>query len=192
MVKLYYRVQIHEQDGTPVYDSGKIPSHSYVIQFLELMYGWLTASGDLSATDTSGAEQVIYDFNGNADGSGRVDAPAGEDNYGVLVGLNTTGPTAESNTNFQLDTQVADGNGGGQLEHQAVVFAKARDVAGTIELDVSRPFINNSGGQIDIEEIGLVTKQFTNYHLIMRDVIGTLGVGDTQVLTVTYVLQTTA
>ena len=193
MVKLFYRVQIHEKTGELVYDSGKQPSHSYVIQFLEMMYGWLRASGDFAATDIAGAESNIYRSGTASSVLCRVDAGETE-LYGVVVGLNTTGPTAESNTNFKMDTIVVHGNAGGELEHQVVIFAKARDVAGNIELDVSRPFINNSGGQIDIEEIGLIVNNSNNvkYHLIMRDVIGTTAVGDTQVLTVTYVLQTTA
>ena len=193
-VKLFHQLQVHDKNGELEYDSGKVPSHSFVIQFLELLYGFLGESGDLDATDTSGGESRIYNSGQVANLTGRVDSSATE-LYGVVVGLNTTGPTAESNTNFKLDTIVDHGDAAGELNHQAVVFVTARDVAGNIELDVSRPFINNSGGQIDIEEIGVITREQgagSHYHLIMRDVIGTTPVADTSVLTVTYVLQTTA
>lgn len=173
-------------------DSGLKPSHSYVIQFLELIEA-LFSQTDKDATDVTGAESVLMDSTDNPPTKGRADAAVGDDTHGIVVGTNA-GTSAEDNEDFALDTKIANGAGGGQLNYQAVTFVAPRVVGPNIDLDISRAFDNASGGPITVKEIGLIVKNTTDtkYHLFLRDVVADEVVDDAETLTVIYVLRTTA
>jgi len=192
MIETYYRILKHDPEGRLIKDTGLIPSHSYVIQFLEFIDSlWNTA--DKTATDVDNAESVIMDISDNLGTKFRYNAAAGEDTHGIVVGTNA-GATAEDNENYALDTKIATGAGGGQLNYQAVTFVAPRVVGPNIDFDISRAFVNASGGTITVKEIGLIIKNTTDtkYHLILRDVVTDEPVDDAETLTVVYVLRTTA
>ncbi len=193
-LETYYRILKHDPDGKLVKDSGIIPSRSYVIQFLELLEGFFKTSNlvitDKTATDDTGAENIILDADINAGFNGRIDAAAGDATHGIVVGTNA-GATAEDNENFALDTKIADGGGGGQMNYQAVTtLAPAVDGA-NVDFDISRVFNNDSGGGITVREIGIICKRIA-YHLLLRDVVADEAVADGFALTVIYTLRTTA
>lgn len=195
-LELFRRIMIHDKEGNLVKDSGLQPSSSYVIQFLELIYGWLDYV-DVTATDVDNAESVIFDALASgvfhADYYGTVSAGAGVDDYGIVVGINT-GETAEDNENYKLDTKILHGSEeADKLDHQAVTFVAARVVGANIDFDISRAFINDSGGTITVKEIGLICKNvaITKYHLLMRDVVSDEAVADDYTLTVVYTMRST-
>ncbi|GAH32605.1 unnamed protein product [marine sediment metagenome] len=132
------------------------------------------------------------DVSDNASTKARVDAVAGNDAYGIVVGTNA-GATAEDNENFAIDTTIASGGGGGQLDYQAVTFIAPRIVGPNIDFDISRAFVNNSGGIITVREIGIICRNTTDTkdHLLLRDVVADEAVGIGLTLTVVYILRTT-
>jgi len=192
MFETYYRILKHDSEGRLIKDTGLVQSHSYVIQFLELLES-LFENIAKNATDVDGNESVLTDYIDAMNTKGRADAGVGGDTYGVVVGTNA-GTTAEDNENYALDTKIMHGAGGGQLSYQAVTFVKARVVGPNVDLDVSRSFPNESGGTITVKEIGLIIRNSTDakYHLILRDVVADEAVDDAETLTVVYTLRTTA
>lgn len=199
MIETYYKVQIHNEKGELVKDSGLIPSRSYVIQFLELICGLLrhaynTNEGDISATDVDNAESVLVDVSDEVGTKGRVNGGAGDDTFGIVVGINST-PTGESNTNYKLDDKIAHSGVGasGCLNYQATSFSAPAVDGANVDFDISRTFYNESGDTITVKEIGIICKNTTDtkYHLLLRDVVSDEAVLDAYTLTVTYTLRTT-
>jgi len=191
MIETYYRILKHDPDGNLVKDSGLVQSHSYVIQFLELVKVLLCGVGTI-ATDVDGVESAIYS-GGAISGDGRVDGGVGLDTYGVVVGTNA-GTSAEDNEDYALDTKIAHSGVGaaGCLNYQAVTFVPARVVGPNIDLDISRAFLNETGVTITVKEIGIICKTLTKYFLLLRDVVADEPVDDAETLTVVYILRTTA
>lgn len=194
MIGIYYRIMKHDPEGRLVKDTGLMPSHSYVIQFLELIYS-LFNGVDKTATDVTGAESVLMDISDSSDSKGRADAGVGADTYGVVVGTNA-GATAEDNENYALDTKILHSAIGeaGKLNYQAVTLVKSRVVGANVDLDVSRPYLNETGSTITVKEIGIIVRNTTDtkYHLLMRDVVTDEPVEAGYTLTVVYTLRTTA
>lgn len=192
-LETYYRILKHDPNGKLVKDTGLIPSRSYVIQFLELMEAFLD-SEDKNATDVTGAESVLMDNSDNVETKGRMDAAVGDDTYGIVVGTNA-GVSAESNEDYALDTKIEHSAVGaaGKLNYQAVTFVAARVIGANVDLDVSRPFLNETGNTITVKEIGIICKNSTDnkYHLLLRDVVSDEAVLDGYTLTVVYTLRTT-
>jgi len=193
MIKTYYRILKYDQKGKLIKDTGLIVSHSYVIQFLEIIEGLFSRSNPaVTATDVANAESIIVGLN-NTNSYGRVDAAVGDDTYGIVIGTNA-GVSAEDNEDYALDTKILNGAGGGQLNYQAVTFVVPRAVGPNIDFDVLRTFVNASGGTITVKEIGIIIKNTddTKYHLLLRDVVADEPVDDAETLTVIYTLRTTA
>lgn len=192
-LETYYRILKHDPLGRLVKDTGLLPSHSYVIQFLE--YIWACFYGtNKSATDVDNAESVLVDASEFQSRFGRIDAGIGNDTHGIVVGTNA-GTTAEDNENYKLDTKILHSAVGAadKLNYQAVTFVKAREVGANVDLDVNRTFLNESGGTISVKEIGIIIKNSddTKYHLILRDVVTQEDVEDGYTLTVVYTIRTT-
>ena len=196
MIETYYRILKHNSKGKLVKDSGLIHCHSYVIQFLEMLRGALLNNvASVNATDVDGAETLIWYNSGAIQGSGRINALAGDDTYGIVVGTNA-GSTPENNENYELDTKIIHSAVGaaGQLNYQAVTMLTARVVGANIDLDVSRAFLNETGSTITVKEIGLQSEQTSGpskYHLLLRDVVTDEDVLNGFTLTVIYTLRTT-
>ena len=191
MIETYYRILKHDPNGKLVKDSGLIQSHSYVIQFLELIEA-LIKGEDKNATDVTGAESVLIDVSDFNIFYGHVNGAIDEDTHGIVVGTNA-GTTAEDNENFALDTKILHGAGGGQLGYQAVTFLAPVVDGANVDFDLTRAFANTSGGAITVKEIGIICKNTTDtkYHLLLRDVVADEAVADGFTLTVVYTLRTT-
>lgn len=193
MLETYYRILKHDPKGKLIEDSGLMSSDSYVIQFLELVEAF-NSQIDKIATDVDGAESVLVDSSDDCDTKGRVDASAGDDAYGVVVGTNA-GTTAEDNENYALDTKILHSAIGdaGELNYQAVTLVDARVIGANIDFDISRAFLNETGNPITVKEIGIICKNTTDtkYHLLLRDVVTDEEVADGYTLTVVYTLRTT-
>lgn len=191
-LETYYRILKHDPDGKLVKDTGLLPSHSYVIQFLEYFEG-LFKSEDKTATDVDNAENLIMDITAILQNQGPVNAGVGVDTYGIVVGTNA-GTTAEDNLNYALDTKIEHSAVGaaGKLNYQAVTITAPGVVGPNVDMDVSRPFLNETGSTISVKEIGLIDMSVgTKYHLLLRDVVTQEDVLDGYTLTVVYTLRTT-
>ncbi|GAI85331.1 unnamed protein product, partial [marine sediment metagenome] len=135
-VETYYRILQHDPKGRLVKDTGLVPSHSYVIQFLELVNAFMD-SIDKNATDVDGAESVlVMDAAGEIETKGRVSAAIGEDTYGIVVGTNAT-ETALANENYKLDTKILHSatEEANKLNYQAVLFTAPAVADGYVDFD---------------------------------------------------------
>lgn len=190
----YYRIQKHDSKGNLISDTGLIQSHSYVIQFLELIEAWMGVR-DKTATDVTGAESVLMDISDNNNTKALVTGPDDDDTYGIVVGTND-GASPEANDDFALDTKIAHSGIGaaGTLNYEAQGFTPTAVVGANVDFILTRAFVNQSGNPITVKEVGIICKNLTDtkYHLMLRDVVSDEVVGGAQTLTVAYTLRTTA
>ncbi|MBA7636007.1 hypothetical protein ES703_43620 [subsurface metagenome] len=193
MIETYYRILKHDPDGKLVKDTGLLPSHSYVIQFLEIFES-LFDGIDKDATDVDGNESALIDTSDTMGNYARPAVGPGVDAYGIVVGTNA-GTTAEDNENYALDTKIAEGVASGELSYQGVTDVAPRVVGPNIDLDLSRTFLNeHATDPVTVKEIGIICRNETDtkYHLLLRDVVTDEEVAAGYTLTVVYTLRTTA
>lgn len=120
------------------------------------------------------------------------------DNLGIVIG---TGSTAVTEADYALDTQIADGEAGGEMVYLPMVDAVRTWNAGprTWTVVCKRYFWNRSGGSITVAEIGWIV-HFTNAAaqgtvdtLVLRDVLSSgVVIADDRVCQATYTFTTAA
>lgn len=189
-VQLLIRAVMKDPDGKIISDTGEKPSKSFLIQFLELIYAIFRFTGDLSATATDGTEDIMYDADKAVQLQLKADAGLNVDSHGIVAG---TGDTAETNTDYALETQIAEGTGAGQLVHGRTTVGVAAVVGANVDLEVTRTFTNGSGDTITVKEAGIYIKGYaTWYHCLIRDVLpAEMDVHDKCSLSIIYTLRTT-
>jgi hypothetical protein len=94
-----------------------------------------------------------------------INAPTGDDNYGILVG---SSDIAFDVAQYNLGSKIPNGSGTGQIGYQGVTIYQDQPNQRTWQ----RAFVNTSGGDITVKEIGLVAK-VGYYALLARDVLST-------------------
>lgn len=138
----------------------------------------------------SGSSSIPNSTNENPGGAGFLGA-SGVDTQGIVVG---SGTTAENFDDFALDVQINDGTGTGQLSHVEQEAIAENYVGGTLTYTVThrRFFNNNSGGNIDVNEVGIYAQGRAGngsgvLFMVVRDVLGsTVTVPDTGQLDASY------
>jgi len=136
-------------------------ANTLVIQFFKiLMCKFGTAQvGSESFTDTSNSSQTYQ--GSNYETSFDVTAGTGSTLYGIVVG---TGTTAVALDDYALETLIAHGNGAGQLSYSTMsVDTSVTNITSQVYILISRTFTNNSGGDINVTEVGLYAKVQTYY-----------------------------
>lgn len=195
-IKLLIRAVVKDPKGKVIYDTGEKPSKSFVIQFLEFFrFSFDGLSGN--ATDVNGVETTIYQVGSSYEVHDvfYANAPINESQFGIVVG---TGDTAETNTDFKLETQLTEGVGVGNITHGVMNIGTTAIVGANVDLELKRSFPNNTGALITIKECGIYVK-YTHYpappyyyHCIVRDVLApSIDVSDKCALTVYYIFRTT-
>lgn len=119
---------------------------------------------------------------------------AGSTTNGIVVG---TGNAAESFESHILDSLIANGTGAGQLQYQEMSAPTpvwdSQNKAFTLELE--RIMINNSGGAIDVKEVGLIAYLIYSASnesrlLVARDVLSSsVNVPNESQIKATYTIQ---
>ena len=201
-IKAYYQITISDtKTGKIIRRTHKRLSRSFVIQFLQMLQCHMehaySGTNTHAITDTSNTSRTIGINAGTVSYHNQnhwaVDAPEDVDTYGIVVGSDNT---AEANTQYTLITKIADGTAAGQLDYGAHVWTDTQVVGANVDLQIQRPFINNSGGNVTVEECGIYiaaadTSATQRIFCIIRDITGTVTVADGQTLTVDYTLRTT-
>ena len=170
-VKLRYTVILRDARGRVVRRYTR-RSRSFVVGFLRHLRAMLGSMGE-TANDTAGVSRAVTIPNSLATPWGDADGPLNVDTYGIVVG---TGTAAESINDYALATQVAHGNGAGQLEHLASIIDAVVVSAPSASFKVRRTFNNNSGGAIVVNEIGMYVQTresipTTRYYCVIRDLL---------------------
>ena len=183
--KLYLTTKVTDRNGRVVHKKTRA-SKSFVLQFLQLLETQLYGTV-VSIDNTAG---VAKNINPNAIGL-RCNPAVTVSTYGIQVG---TGATATASADYVMETLIAHGVGAGELQYGAHSKVTAQIVGANVDFQLSRTFVNGSGGGINVTEFGLtmVGQSVGNeYFLCIHDVIGAVAVANGQTLTVTYTLRTT-
>jgi len=166
----------------------KRKAHSFVGNFIRCLAVQF-ASGEEAITDTGGITRNPWANYLNL----KANAGSGDDNFGIQVG---TGTNAVSINDNALLTKITHGTGSGQLQYGAVTFGATSCDASKCECTITRDFANGSGGDITVNELGLVLQMYdgdTQNYLVARDVVsGGISVPNGQTLTVNYKIRATA
>jgi len=188
-VQLLLRFVVTDPDGKVITDTGRNPSKSFLIQFLQFVYA-MARGTDQNAKDTAGANNLIYRAATGASQNLKIKAAVAADIVGIVVG---TGDTAEANDDYQLETQLTEGVGGGNITHGACTVGVTAEVGANVDMEIIRSFVNQTGSAIGVKEAGIYSAtRDMYYHCIARDVLpGTVDVPDMCSLSAIYTLRTT-
>jgi hypothetical protein len=192
VMECFLEMEVTMPDGKRQIHQHKQRSHSWVRNAYNLIF---VGACRFSTTDstfgagTLGMKDVgaVARSNSDAATAYSVVGPSGDDTYGILVG---SGITAESFEGYALITKIANGTGAGQLSYVAGVAHTLSYVGGTKTLTATlvRYFNNNSGGNVDVNEIAIVLHGSFLY-VITRDLlVSTVTIPDTGQLKVTYTI----
>ena len=110
---------------------------------------------------------------------------------GIVVG---TGALAEDFERYALASQIANGNGSGQLAYAASEAPVVSTIDTTKRTQWVRYFNNNSGAAITVNEVGLIIYFFYqggNYLTDRSLIAGGVEVPNTGQLKVTYTIELT-
>ena len=204
-VEAFWELEVRDESGEVV-QRLKQRSHSWVRNAYNLIFATLAGKdlgdgtfgpGKLSLKDCGnavryGAANTCCYVYGSSDGvSYGYRGPSGSHAYGILVGEGTNPEDFES---YYLHTVIANGTGLGQLSYVQGEPHSITWTAGTLTLknDIVRYFNNNSGADVDVTEVALVSHACipgsgtqTNY-MMARDLLAsTVTVPDTGQLKVT-------
>jgi len=181
-LKVYCLIEVKDK-GKVIY-SKQFESHSFVAQWLDLLYG-MFGQNSLSILNNNSPAQAVFvsplDMN----------VGSGNQSYGIQVGSGTT----KSINDTALDSLIPNGNSAGQLAYGAMSFTSPTINTTTNQgnFSVSRSFTNNSGGSVTVSEVGIVLRSFasdTNFYyiFIIHDILSSpITLANSQVLTVTYI-----
>ena len=213
-LSLKYKIVIKNKDGEIIKEYEK-DARSFVKNFLMALYSSLI-NGTVSLVDVNGNTitntGIIGVWSNNWCNSGRaswcnggtmklgcagyleLNAPEGNDSYGIVVG---TGATPVSPDDYKLEQKIPHGSGDNQLYYQKTSVGKPNVSDGKVKLTISRVFRNDGSVDLNINEVGLQvlvkdTSNNTYCVLIVRDVLPQTetipGVGG--VMIVTYSIST--
>jgi len=205
----FWELEVRDRDGK-VTQRLKQRSHSWVRNAYNHMFCQLAGknandttfgAGLLSVKDTGG---VIRYYNGPiGQSSADIDGTTygyrgrpGDDTWGIQVG---SGTNAESFEDYQLQTKITNGVGAGQLSYieqdpHVIAYNPGTRVLSNA---LVRYFNNNSGGNVDVNEVALVLNQPQGGAVLgkwvqTRDkLVSTVTVPNTGQLKVTYTVQLT-
>lgn len=193
-VQLLIRCVVRDPDGKIISDTGKKPAKSYVIQWLEFIHYMADRVVTGDATSVTGAERRYYWSIEDARRTLNMDAAVNVSAYGIVVG---TGDTAETNTDFALETQLTEGVGAGNITHGAMDIGTTAVVGANVDLELTRSFTNLTGSEITVKEAGIYVRCVTGipstyYFCIIRDVLpASVDVPVNCSLAIIYTMRTT-
>lgn len=197
-IKTSVNLLVESSDGTPVLDL-TMPSKSFVRNFYNLMAAQAMAIGGAGSFEAGSlALKGMTGTTWSQSGPHYLSAvsvsvgSSGDAYQGIVVG---SGTTAESIESYTLATLIAHGTSAGQLSYaaQSATTWSYNATSKKISAIYQRVFQNTSGGDVTINEIGLVYNLSTgNSVLLNRDKLASPVVISTgQKLTVTYTMDIT-
>jgi hypothetical protein len=154
---------IIEKDRKVVY---KGISKSFVLNFAKLLGAMFSATATGTAVSTTvtgkdGAPKTVYSewYGASWQGGGTpmaANAPDNDDSFGIIVG---SGTTPVSTSNYNLASMISHGTGSGQLDYDT--HSPVPSYASTSSyIEISRVFVNKSGADVVVREVGLVYRNY--------------------------------
>ncbi len=209
--EVFWELEVREKSGR-VIQRHRQRSHSWTRNAYNAMFCQLAGkdasdttfgAGKISGKDTGGTVRTLSralgtDYNGSCDGltpgTGHgYRGSAASDATGIVVG---SGTAPESFEDYALQTLIPNGTGAGQLSYVASEpHAISYDaMARVLRNSLARFFNNNSGGAVNVNEVGIIFyTQYNGYrYMYSRDKLAsTVTVPNTGQLKVTYTIQLT-
>ena len=184
-LNITYDLKLRDVDGTVIHKVST-PGHSFVRQFIELLFAQMCAqtllvrrtSGSLASVVGPDVDLLSILQNGTT--------------RGVVVG---TGTSTVLVTDFTMEGLIADGTSSGEMTHGSDVFTDPTVTGGTAQFGISRSFVNASGNSISVAEVGLHADGSVadQPHLVAREILASpIVVNNGQTLDVTAQLQITS
>ncbi|MBA7678546.1 hypothetical protein ES703_86823 [subsurface metagenome] len=183
--ELWYSVVVRDRQGKVV-SRERRKSKSFLKQWNQLVYVGM-AGTTLNITDTGGTPRAVF----QRVQAFAMNAPATNTNYGIRVG---TGNTPVDISDFQLETPIDEGVGGGQMEHLVCTVDLAVVAAPSCSFGVHRTIANNSGVVITVREAVIYMKlnDTPYYGCGVRDVLDTpQAVPNGGAITIDWTIQVT-
>jgi len=153
-------------------------SQSFVKNFMLLLRGIFLQSGQ-TAKDVNGEVREIgvgygrpgYSIWMNYEwhlAGFRLDAPEGDDSYGIVVGYDNITVTPDD---YALYTPITHGSEDGKLYYRACNVGDVNVVGNKVSMVISREFVNYGSTVVEVGEMGLVgvCPYTNNKFLIVRD-----------------------
>ncbi len=197
-LQLVLECEVRDKNGKLIskhQQASKSLLRNFALALRGLMYGGAT-NGSVTLTDTGGAGRGYPNLMNQASAVFSVNAGTGNDNYGIQVGVGTTGVTRGD---YKLENKIPNGSGAGQLSYGASTIETPDGTPPDTTFRVIRPFTNNSNASITVNEIGLVFYEYQGtspndvYFMIARDVLSSpQSVPSGATLTVRYMFKVTA
>lgn len=163
-IGLYITMSETDGSGNIIKRGSEFKANSLVQGFSAILNALMTATS-VTVPDTSNVSRAV---SANASCFQATGATAGNTALGIVAG---TGTNAVAVTDYALQTLIAQGTGSGQLEYSAQSFGTWTQSGGDAYSSHTRTLLNNSGGDITINELGYVVRgnsTTTHYFLIDR------------------------
>jgi len=156
------RIEIRKRNGKFV-SSNSFPVRSFLQNWAAAMYArFANTAGNIVKTDGNGmSEEPTYSD---------VNAPAGNDDYGIWIGTDDGSILALAPANYTLGGKIDHGNEAGQLNYALTEHVPVAESGTDRVYKITRTFTNNSGDTITAKEVGLVAS-YKLYWMICRDLL---------------------
>jgi hypothetical protein len=160
---------IVEVDGREEYRG---ESRSFLQNFGKVLALFLSSPGytpdsmgpitQTSVTYIDGTPVTVYgewyaaDTGGGGGAHLAMSAPDNDDTYGIVVGSGTATVTP---TDYCLASKIPHGTGPGQLDYDTHTVASSYTSSSSY-VEISRVFVNRSGGDVVVREVGLIARNY--------------------------------
>ena len=171
-VKIEIGAEIRRADGTVRKNIPFRQCRCLLKQFIMLMTVHLQQDSE-QIIDTGGTLQYALSNSTTLKANATSDT-----NYGILIG---TGTTTVTLTDYKLETQVTT-----NITHETVSFTIENPDASTWSVAISRSFINNTGGTVNIGEVALYVKASSNYIYCMDRTLYPVTLNAMEAVALTY------
>ena len=163
---LIYEIEVYDKNGKLI-DKKRGKGDSVLANWINLFIA-IRGGQSYDFVNTNGQDVSIdtLDFRNSS-----MKAPAGDDTFGIVVG---TSSEAVTMADYHLHSKIPHGTGSGQLSYGETT--EYNDASGMQwDRGLQRTFDNNSGGDITINEIGMIMMisdgNMNYFVMIARDVI---------------------
>ena len=189
-LQLKYKIIVKDKDGKTIKEYER-DARSFVKNFLTALYGSLIEQyislvdvngNTISNTGIIGTWSDWCNYGPWCNGGSMtvrslgillLNAPEGDDTYGIVVGTGTTPVTPDD---YKLEQQIPHGSSDNQLYYQKTSIGAPNVSNGKVKISISRVFRNDGSVDVNINEIGLQAEVMdssgaTYKVLIVRDVL---------------------
>ncbi|MBA7530801.1 hypothetical protein ES705_23012 [subsurface metagenome] len=184
-IGLFYQLTVRDKNGKVVRKTRLRRSRSFCIAFLQMLQVQMLGV-DKDIRDNLNSLETGTPASTNFFGAG----PAGNDDWGIILGTGTTPPT---NTDYVIETKIEHGSGATQINYAIQTDIDAQEVGANVDYQLIRSFQNLSGSTINVSEAGFYgyVASPAKYGLMVHDTFTTVPVLDGETLTATYIFRTT-